>query len=336
MPVSKDQLRELLAERSDPARDRPAPQERIATRIRKARIHRAAGAGLLGLAVAAGVVSGVTLAHDHAAGHTPSYSGRPLPARFTASDGAAYRRLAVTDMTDPAQRSAALTVTAGSDPVDVMAACDAPESHIFIGVKVNGTLAALITCQPTPQTMGVSVRPGQVAHVTFVRASSLGLPDMNADWQFAAYAWKPPATVHAAPAAPRLPRSFTGPNTTAGHGTALRRLVASRSGDWPGDRTVTVTVPGGTGNFDVSMVCAGAIAGRLQVSLRSPGMKGDVTPCRTWTPGQDTANDQTSIVAEKGKPLTLILRIEAPSGYAAAGYAKRAASWTLAVYEEQT
>jgi hypothetical protein len=46
-------------------------------------------------------------------------------------------------------------------------------------------------------------------------------------------------------------------------GLALRRLVASRSGDWPGDRTVTVAVPAGTGNIYVSMVCADAIADRL-------------------------------------------------------------------------
>ena len=46
-PVSEDQLRQLLAERSEPARSRPAPTERITARIRRARMKRAAAAGSL-------------------------------------------------------------------------------------------------------------------------------------------------------------------------------------------------------------------------------------------------------------------------------------------------
>ncbi|HET9970692.1 MAG TPA: hypothetical protein VFQ68_20825 [Streptosporangiaceae bacterium] len=78
------------------------------------------------------------------------------------------------------------------------------------------------------------VRPGQLARITFFRISGLGLPRADTGWRFAAYAWKPPATVRTAPAAPRLPHSYTGPDTTAGQGTALRRLVASRSGGLAG------------------------------------------------------------------------------------------------------
>jgi hypothetical protein len=335
MSVSEDRLRQLLAERSDPARYRPVPQERIDARIRRARMKRAAGAGLLALAVAAGVVSGVTLAHEHAPGHAASYGGPPLPASFTASDGAAYRRLAVTDITDSAQRSAELTVTVGSAPVDVMASCDDPTDNILIGVKVNGVVAGLIGCQQTPQLLGLSVRPGQEARITFVRASSFGLPDIKTGWRFAAYAWTPPAIPRAAPAAPRLPRSYTGPNTTAGHGTAPRRLVASRRGDWPGDRTATFTVTYHRGrHIDVSVVCAGAIATRLQVSFQVDGSGGQVVPCKSWTPGQPP-EETTSVSGRAGVPITLTFRIQAP-GPDAAAYAKRAASWTIAVYEEQT
>jgi hypothetical protein len=336
MPVSENQLRQLLAERSDPARNHPVPQERIAARVRRARMKRAAKAGLLALVVAAGAVSGATLAHEHAAGHAASYSGPPLPASFTASDGTAYRRLAVTDMTDPTQRSAELTVTVGSAPVDVMASCDDPMDHILIGVKVNGVVAGLISCQQTPQLLGLSVRPGQEARITFVRASSFGLPDIKSGWRFAAYAWTPPAIPRAAPAAPRLPRSYTGPNTTAGHGTALRRLFASRSGDWPGDRTATFTVTYHRGrHIDVSVVCAGAIATRLQVSFQVDGTEAQGAQCKSWTPGQPP-QETTSVSGRAGVPMTLTFRIQAPSPYAAAAYAKRAASWTIAVYEEQT
>jgi hypothetical protein len=336
MPVSEDQLRQLLAERSDPARHRPVPQEHITARIRRARMKRAAGAGLLAVAVAAGVVSGVTLAHEHAPGHAASYSGPSLPARFTASDGAVYRQLAATDMTDPAQRSATLTVQVGSDPVDVMASCDDPTSNILIGVKVNGTVAGVISCQDPPQLMGLPVHPGQQARITLVRASGLGLPDISTGWRFAAYAWTPPVTARPAPAVPRLPQSYTGPNTTGGHGNALRKLVAIRSGTWPRDRTATFTLTiHSHRSFDISTVCAGLIGGQLQVSHAVDGSRGgDPVPCTPAGPKQ--LDNEGGILAASGERITLTYRIQAPSSYFAADYAKRAASWTIAIYEEQS
>ena len=48
------------------------------------------------------------------------------------------------------------------------------------------------------------------------------------------------------------------------------------------------------------------------------------------------APDGCTIDGQNGKPITLTFRIQAPSSYPAADYAKRAASWTIAVYEEQT
>jgi hypothetical protein len=338
--VSENQLRQLLAERSDPARHRPAPQERIAARIRRARMKRAAGAGLLAIAVAAGVVSGVTLAHDRAA--VTSYSGPSLPDRFTAADGAAYRRLAVTYLTDPAHPSAALTLTAGSAPIDLMGSCGLPASSALIGVEVNGKMATVIQCQDPPQLIGLPVRPGQKIRITFVSASRLGLrglPDVRTVWQFAAYTWQPPATARVAPTAPRLPQSYTGPDTAAGHGTALRKLVAIRSGTWPRDRTATFTFTVHSHlRFDISTVCAGLIGGRLQVSHRIAGHQGDgswseAVPCTPAGPKQ--LDNEGGILAASGLRITLSYRIQAPNSSFAAAYAKRAASWTIAIYEEQ-
>jgi hypothetical protein len=336
MPVSEDQLRQLLAERSDPARHRPVPQEHIAARIRRARMKRAAGAGLLAVAVAAGVVSGVTLAHEHAPGHAASYSGPQLPARFTAADGAAYRQLAVTSIADSAQPSAALTITTGSDPVDLMGSCDAPGNGILMGIEVNGKIVSVIACQDPPQLIGLPVRPGQKIRITFVSAERLGFPDVPTGWRFAAYAWKPPVTARSAPTAPRLPQSYTGPNTTAGHGTALRKLIAIRSGTWPGDRTATFTFTvHGHRNFDISTVCAGLIGGRLQVSHAVNSSRGgDPVPCTPAGPKQ--LDNGGGILAASGERITLTYHIQAPSSYFAADYAKRAASWTIAIYEEQT
>jgi hypothetical protein len=334
MPLSADQLRQLLTDRSDPARDHPAPQERLTARIRRARIRRAAGASLLAVVAVAGVVSVVNLAHEHASGHAVSNSGPPFPASFTTSDGASYHQVAVTSMAEPAQGSVTIKVGVGSYPIDVMAACDAPKSGALVGVKVNGVAASLVKCQEPPQLIGLSVRPGRQADITFIHGSLPGLPNVNANWRFAAYEWKPPSAARTAPPEPRLPLSYTDYNTTTGQGKALRRLIASHSGNWPGDRTATFTVPYRGRSIDVSMVCAGAVADRLQVSFQVDGEGSQAVPCTSWTPGQQP-QASTSIGGRVGIPMTLTFRIQAPSPLTAADYAKRAASWTIAIYEEE-
>jgi len=295
---------------------------------------RAAGVGLLAVAVAAGVVSGATLAHEHAA--VTSYSGPPLPARFTAADGAAYRQLAVTSLSNPAQKSATLTVHVGSDPVDVMGACDRPVAYAYMFVKVNGTFSGLIKCQQTPQPIALPVRAGRTAVVTFVPAGGPYFRSVRADWQLAAYTWTPPATIRPAPAAPRLPRSYTGPNTTAGYGNSLMKLVASRSGTWPTDHTATFTLTyHGDHHLAIVAICAGTIGGRLQVNHGIDGSRADVgNPCTPAGP-DDLGTDVGDLSGVDGQPMTLTFHIQAPSRDFAAAYAKRAVSWTIAIYEAQ-
>ena len=140
----------------------------------------------------AGAASGVILTHEPAPGHAASYSAPPLPASFTASDGAAYRRLAITPVTGPNQRSASLTITPGSDPVDVMATCDHRQGTTFVLVTVNGSDAGFADCQGPERLTGVLVHPGQRARITFAAGSPIG--SRIAGWQFAAYAWTPPAS----------------------------------------------------------------------------------------------------------------------------------------------
>jgi hypothetical protein len=57
--------------------------------------------------------------------------------------------------------------------------------------------------------------------------------------------------------------------------------------------------------------------------------------CKSWTPGQPP-EETTSIGGRAGVPMTLTFRFLAPSPDTAAAYAKRAASWAIGVYEEQT
>jgi len=331
MPVSEDQLRQLLTERSDPARRRPVPEERIAVRIRRARRRRAAAAGVLAAAVAAGAASGAILAHEPAPEHPASYSAPPLPASFTASDGAAYRRLAITPVTGPAQRSVSFTITAGADPIDVMATCEHPQASRFILVEVNGTGTGFLNCQGQSRLTELYVHPGQRARITFAAGSPVG--SRIPGWQFAAYAWTPPATARPAPAEPRPPQSYTASAVPPARGNVQWRLIASRSGDWPADKTITITAPAGTSNLELSVTCAGATAGRLQVSRVSHGSPdGWLGYCEPLTPGQQPPG-QVTIQRPDGKAVALTLRLQAP-GPDPAAYAKRAASWTVALYAE--
>jgi hypothetical protein len=300
-------------------------------RIRHARIRRAAVAGLLAVAAAAGVVTGLHLAQDHAA-NSSAISGKQFPASFTASDGAVYHRMTVTSMA-AGQRSAAIEVKVGSYPVDVLASCDAPGRGLLTGVDVNGANVGIATCPGTPQLIGLPARPGRQADITFVNEALRGRTTGNANWQYAVYEWQPPAVARPAPAVPRLPLTYTGYNTTTGEGMTLLSLTASRSGDWPADRTVTITVPDHGRSFDISVVCSGAIAGRLQVTMLVGGHVASQLPCTSWTPGQQPAANIGGS-GRAGVPDTMTFRIQAPSSYWAAAYAKRSASWTIDIYEE--
>jgi hypothetical protein len=334
MPVSEDQLRELLTERSDPARRRPVPEERIAIRVRRARRRRAAGAGLLAVAAVAGAASGVILTHEPAPGHAASYNAPPLPASFTASDGAAYRRLAITPVTGPDQRSASFTITAGSHPVDVMATCDHRKGTTFVLVKVNGSVVTFADCQGPGRLTDLAVKPGQRARITFAAGSPIG--SRIAGWQFAAYAWTPPVIARPAPAEPRPPRSFTGLAEAPAHGNVQWRLVSSRSGDWPADRTVSITVPTGARYYKLSLVCAGPVSERLQVTFSNNGSQPSLMPsCVPLTPGQPVPAQLTIDRIDRidRKPTTLTIHLQAPRVDPAA-YAKRQVSWTLALYAE--
>ncbi len=358
MSRSTDELRQLLIERSSPAIDHPAPGDQITARIRASSRRRAKAAVALAAVAVIGVAGVVAVAHRGGSDHQALTGLRTLPARFTASDGATYRRVGIASMAAPAQNSVTIKVDVGSDRVDVMATCeggggldtvaDVLVDHAFgnvFGCSKRPTLSGLLAepmpsgppvpptlkgVRPTPKAL--PVRPGKrTVEITF---TSMALPHKHgarATWLFGVYEWKPPATLGPAPPAPRLPESYTGYNTTSGHGHALLRRIAVHSGRWPADRTATFTVPFHGRDLHINAVCSGAIADRLSVTMlhHSPALT-----CASWSPG-DEMPDTPVLNGVPGKPITLTFRIRVPAGYDRAAYAKRAASWTIGIYEEQ-
>jgi hypothetical protein len=237
-------------------------------------------------------------------------------------------------MAVPAQKSVTIKVRVGADPVDVMAACVSPPRPAAAGVSVNGTAGGVFSCLAAPRLIGLPARPGRQADITFTKITVPFARNAGASWRFAVYEWTPPAMARPAPPVPWLPRSYTGDNTTTGHGKAQLRKIASRSGDWPSDRTAVFTVPFHGRNLDISVVCAGAIADRLQVTMQVNGSPASELPCASWVPGQQPPGN-TGFTGQRGKRYTLTFRIKAPSPFTAAAYAKRAASWTIGIYEEE-
>ncbi|MDQ2811665.1 MAG: hypothetical protein M3Z75_07240 [Actinomycetota bacterium] len=306
-------------------------------RIRRARLRQAAAAVVVA-AIAVGSGLGIAPMLDRSAVN-PAAESQPFPASFTASDGAYYWRVAVTSLALSTQKSASIKLKVGSYPVDVMLTCGGVVGRgvAAAGIAVNGTGTAAILCPEAQQLVALPVRLGGEADITFTKITMAKFPTAGGSLRFAVYEWKPPAVAQPAPQAPRLPSSYTGNNTTSGHGTVLRREIASRSGDWPADRTFMVTVPFRRGNVDISVACSGAIGERLTITteIKDQGrtFPGPQLQCRSWVPGTappDTSDDGGRV----GVPETITFRLQAPSP--AADYALRAASWTIALYEEQS
>jgi hypothetical protein len=253
--------------------------------------------------------------------------------------------VAVTSLTVPAQRSVTIKLKVGTDPVDVMDACGVQGSGTAeagvagagaaeAGVAVNGMNGGGFICPGTPQLIGLPVQLNREADITFTKFTAPGIRHVGTiTWYFAIYEWKPPAVARPAPPVPQLPETYIGNNTTTGHGTVQLRKIASRSGDWPADRTATFTVLFHGRNLDISAVCSGAIASRLMITMQVNGQSLSELQCVPWAAGRQPPGN-SAFTGQAGRTATLTFRIEAPNPGTAAAYAKRAASWTIAVYEE--
>ena len=67
--------------------------------------------------------------------------------------------------------------------------------------------------------------------------------------------------------------------------------------------------------------------------MQVDGQPASSLQCVPWAAGEQPPGN-SGFVGQDGKPATLTFRIEAPSPATAAAYAKRAASWTIAIYQE--
>jgi hypothetical protein len=318
MPLNADQLRQLLTERSDPAQYHPAPEESLTTRIRRARTRRVAVVSVLAVAAVAAVVSVVSLPSGHPSGHAATSAGQQFPASFTTADGAYYTRVATTSLTGPVGESVTIKTKATRAPVDVMAACDPSDGVGAVNIAVNGVSAGGFSCPGPQRLIALSVRSGRAADITFTEIPVINHPNVSATSRFAIYEWKPPAI-------PRLPASYTGYNTTTGHGNALRRLIVSGSGDWPADRTVTLTMHSNSHNIAISLVCSGAIADKIQITVIDNGQGSGPVPCTTSLPSEQWQSQMIlgNVTPEKQ---TFTFRLQGPSA---------AAGWAIGVYEEE-
>jgi hypothetical protein len=322
MPLNADQLRQLLTERSDPARYHPAPEESLTTRIRHARTRRVAVVSLLAVAAVAAVVSVVSvvsLPSGHPSGNAATSAGQQFPGSFTAADGAYYTRVATTSLAGPVGETVTIKIKATQAPVDVMAACDPSDGVGAVSIAVNGVPADGFSCPGPPRLIALSAGSGREADITFTEVPVINHPNVTASSRFAVYEGKLPAI-------PRLPASYTGYNTTTGHGMALRRLIVSGSGDWPADRTVTLTMHSNSHNIDISLVCSGAIADKLQVTMVENGQGYGSVPCSTSTPSEQAPGQIVLGDVKPGKQ-TFTFRLQ--------GLSAAATGWAIGVYEEE-
>jgi hypothetical protein len=319
MPLNADQLRQLLAERSDPARYHPAPEESLTTRIRRVRTRRVAVVSVLAVAAVAAVVGVVSLPSGHPSGNAATSAGQQFPASFTAANGAYYTRVATTSLAGPVGEKVTIKIKATQAPVDVMAACDPSDGVGAVGIAVNGVPADGFSCPGPRRLIALSAGSGREADITFTEVPVINHPNVTASSRFAIYEGKLPAK-------PRLPASYTGYNTTTGHGMALRRLIVSGSGDWPADRTVTLTMHSNSHNIDVSLVCYGAIADKIKVTMVENGQGYGSVPCTTWTPSEQAPGQIVLGDVKPGKQ-TFTFRIQGPSA--------ATADWAIGVYEEE-
>ncbi|MEV4223137.1 hypothetical protein [Nonomuraea sp. NPDC049725] len=287
-------LRDLLRERADgPPPANPARLAQVRARVSRTRRRRRITTGVaVAAAVAAGavVLPGALPDTVTPGGRTTAATapGPELPESFTAPDGAAYRRLAVTSIGRSGEQKKTLTVPVTGRPLDVAVACDGEgradnTPMVYVG-RAPSPSARIGACSSRMELLPlvVSQGDGQV-EVTFdaTRSGVCG-PGMTAcdeavpaAWTLGVYEWTPPAEPADPAPVKEFPARFEG-----------WKLAGSTSGVWPRDSVVRLEIEGHGRKVALDQLCSGELARRMRFTYRV----GDEEPaggasCGVWESG---------------------------------------------------
>jgi hypothetical protein len=344
VPVSRQDLHDLLEERSRPALERPVPWGRLRTRTRAARRRRLVAVAVAGAAAASVVVAGMLVAPwspaqvaqlREAGPSITAVSPHLLPASFEEPDGTVYHRIATATLDAPKKSEVTFEVKVSGKPLAIMASCPsrAPSAVPHVTVEKPVERWAALTPVPSLSAACTSNRPVDVIPLpagTRQATFSITMPkswEQPKAWRFGVYEWTPPSTMKtpAPPVAP--PKAFGGPLGDE------YRLVATHSVTWPATREVTLTVPA-TGRAPVLMVyCGDGIARRLSEEIFVNGrlekeLRGDcAAPPTTHSQGYTVLGRKN--LPGPGGTTTIKVRVSSPIPE----YERRPGTLTVAVYD---
>ncbi|MFD1535637.1 hypothetical protein [Nonomuraea guangzhouensis] len=294
LPDLRDVLREYG---NSPSPANPARAEQVRARIRRIRLRRRALGGGGVVAVAAAVALGFSLlpgtaeplvnTEDESTAVAAQLADL-LPERFTAADGAKYRRIATTSIKRTGPTKVSVTVPFSGKPLDAGAVCAGPDNSApRTSISAYGPAAAPFG----PCSRRMQLRPLQVPaaaggtelKVTFdTTATGSGCVVRNGKcvpqketrgvWALAVYEWTPPARPVKPPKLKALPDHV-----------GKARLAETKTGAWPQDTSATFKVRGKVG-FDT--LCTGELAGDLWFSFEVDGhMEPSGGACGVWKGG---------------------------------------------------
>jgi hypothetical protein len=329
-------LREALRERADgPSPANPSRHEQVLARVRRARLGRRVTAGVAaGAAVAAAVVLGAAVMPGPAEPET-TVAVRPaakLPERFTAPDGTAYRRVAVTTIRAGGADRATVRVPVTGERLDVAAVCEG-DLQVNTGVRVAvdgrssgpgfGRCSARRALQPL--TVPTGAREVSVTFDTTTTGTACvvqggtcrPVPRTEGTWTLGVYAWTPPD----APVRPEPVKDL--PDRLGG-----RPLLDSRTGMWPADDTVRFEFDATGRSFGLDQICAGDLAERLRFEITVDGGVGHGSGCVVWRSGPFPLA-MSEHKTRPGERVVVTARITVDGGHP-----HRPVRWSIGLYGE--
>ncbi|MEV0618390.1 hypothetical protein AB0I81_34040 [Nonomuraea sp. NPDC050404] len=333
-------LRELFDDMSaDAPADRPRRIDELDRRIRHDSRRRSTTLALAGVAALTAVTVLIPTVLLPRAPEKPqeTMATPELPPRFTAKDGAEYRRLVTTTLKTKTkgEKKKSVTIPVSGKPLDVAGLCDAATGlterpMVLVNGKPNHR--GFSDCTGKADLISLNVPKGaKEATVTFdTTAWGCGrkkgepcpsIPIMKpADWALAIYEWTPPARPVEPERFKALPREREG-----------MKVAGDASGVWPRQKSFKLTVTSRGGKLGINHVCTGELAERLLIRYRISGDRPTYTSrCYPLDGSTDPALGRwvlTEVKVPKGKKITIRGTMMMQGGHP-----NRPVRWSAAVY----